>query len=144
MASEKITNILDLIDALSILELSELVDGIQEKYGVTAAVAAAPAAGAGAAHPDRAATPEKDRPDPPRFLGKGRRAGGDDPLPLLPDAAAPAGPFKGHHSHPDQHMGSLQALSGFRILSHPGKRPAQSGWLAHHACADGSSGAYGV
>ncbi|MBQ7131112.1 MAG: 50S ribosomal protein L7/L12 [Oscillospiraceae bacterium] len=49
MASEKITNILDLIDALSILELSELVDGIQEKYGVTAVVAAAPAAGAGAA-----------------------------------------------------------------------------------------------
>ncbi len=49
MASEKITNILDLIDALSILELSELVDGIQEKYGVTAIVAAAPAAGAGAA-----------------------------------------------------------------------------------------------
>ncbi len=51
MASEKITNILDLIDALSILELSELVEGIQEKYGVSAVVAAAaPAAGgAGAA-----------------------------------------------------------------------------------------------
>ena len=41
MASEKITNILDLIDALSILELSELVEGIQEKYGVSAVVAAA-------------------------------------------------------------------------------------------------------
>lgn len=51
MASEKVTNILDLIDALSILELSELVEGIQEKYGVSAVVAAAaPAAGgAGAA-----------------------------------------------------------------------------------------------
>lgn len=51
MASEKITNILDLIDALSIIELSELVEGIQEKYGVSAVVAAAaPAAGgAGAA-----------------------------------------------------------------------------------------------
>ncbi len=50
MASEKITQILDLIDALSIIELSELVDGIQEKYGVSAVVAAAPAAGgAGAA-----------------------------------------------------------------------------------------------
>ena len=49
MASEKITNILDLIDALSILELSELVEGIQEKYGVSAVVAAAaPAAGAAA------------------------------------------------------------------------------------------------
>ena len=46
MASEKVTNILDLIDALSILELSELVEGIQEKYGVSAVVtAAAPAAG---------------------------------------------------------------------------------------------------
>ncbi len=50
MASEKVTQILDLIDALSIIELSELVDGIQEKYGVSAVVAAAPAAGgAGAA-----------------------------------------------------------------------------------------------
>ncbi len=50
MASEKITQILDLIDALSIIELSELVEGIQEKYGVSAVVAAAPAAGgAGAA-----------------------------------------------------------------------------------------------
>ena len=49
MASEKITNILDLIDALSILELSELVEGIQEKYGVSAVVAAAaPVAGAAA------------------------------------------------------------------------------------------------
>lgn len=49
MASEKTTQILDLIDALSIIELSELVDGIQEKYGVSAVVAAAPAAGGAAA-----------------------------------------------------------------------------------------------
>ncbi|MCM1329861.1 MAG: 50S ribosomal protein L7/L12 [Ruminococcus sp.] len=51
MASEKITNILDSIDTLTILELNELVEGIQEKYGVSAVVAAAaPAAGgAGAA-----------------------------------------------------------------------------------------------
>ncbi len=47
MASEKITGILDQIDVLSVLELAELVDAIQEKYGVTAVVAAAgPAAGA--------------------------------------------------------------------------------------------------
>lgn len=46
MASEKITNILDLIDSLTILELNELVEGVQEKYGVSAVVAAAPAAGA--------------------------------------------------------------------------------------------------
>ena len=44
MASEKITNILDLIDSLTILELNELVEGVQEKYGVSAVVAAAPAA----------------------------------------------------------------------------------------------------
>lgn len=50
MASEKITTILDQIDVLSVLELAELVEAIQEKYGVTAVVAAAgPAAGAGAA-----------------------------------------------------------------------------------------------
>ena len=49
MASEKITNILDLIDSLTILELNELVEGVQEKYGVSAVVAAAPAAAAGAA-----------------------------------------------------------------------------------------------
>ena len=48
MASEKITNILDLIDSLTILELNELVEGVQEKYGVSAVVAAAPAAGGAA------------------------------------------------------------------------------------------------
>lgn len=46
MASEKITQILDLIDSLTIIELNELVEGVQEKYGVSAVVAAAPAAGA--------------------------------------------------------------------------------------------------
>ena len=49
MASEKITNIIDLIDSLTILELNELVEGVQEKYGVSAVVAAAPAAGGAAA-----------------------------------------------------------------------------------------------
>ena len=44
MASEKITQILDLIDSLTIIELNELVEGVQEKYGVSAVVAAAPAA----------------------------------------------------------------------------------------------------
>ncbi|MCM1023061.1 MAG: 50S ribosomal protein L7/L12 [Prevotella sp.] len=54
MASEKITNILDLIDALSIIELSELVEGIQEKYGVSAVVAAAaPAAGGAGAEAEK-------------------------------------------------------------------------------------------
>ncbi len=50
MASEKVTSILDSIDTLTILELNELVEGIQEKYGVSAVVAAAaPAAGGAAA-----------------------------------------------------------------------------------------------
>ena len=50
MASEKITKFVDEIKELTVLELSELVDAIQEEFGVTAAIAAAPAAGgAGAA-----------------------------------------------------------------------------------------------
>ena len=49
MASEKILKFVEDIKALSVLELSELVDAIQEEFGVTAAIAAAPAAGAGAA-----------------------------------------------------------------------------------------------
>ena len=52
MASEKITNILETIDAMTILELNELVKAIEEKYGVSAAaavVAAATAAGGAAA-----------------------------------------------------------------------------------------------
>ena len=46
--SEKIEKMLEEIDALTVVELSELVKGIEEKYGVTAAAVAAPAAGAGA------------------------------------------------------------------------------------------------
>ncbi|MBR6384856.1 MAG: 50S ribosomal protein L7/L12 [Ruminococcus sp.] len=51
MASEKITKFVEDIKTLSVLELKELVDAIQEEFGVTAMVAAAPAAGgdAGAA-----------------------------------------------------------------------------------------------
>ena len=49
MASEKIMNFVEEIKKLSVLELSELVDAIQEEFGVTAAVAAAPAAGGAAA-----------------------------------------------------------------------------------------------
>ena len=59
MASEKITKFIDDIKTLSVLELSELVDAIQEEFGVTAAVAAAPAAG-GAAGGDAAAKTEFD------------------------------------------------------------------------------------
>ena len=48
MASEKITKFVEDIKTLSVLELAELVDAIQEEFGVTACVAAAPAAGAAA------------------------------------------------------------------------------------------------
>ena len=59
MASEKITKIVEDIKTLSVLELSELVDAIQEEFGVTAAIAAAPAAG-GAAGGAAAAKTEFD------------------------------------------------------------------------------------
>ena len=59
MASEKITKFVEDIKTLSVLELSELVDAIQEEFGVTAAIAAAPAAG-GAAGGDAAAKTEFD------------------------------------------------------------------------------------
>lgn len=50
MASEKTMKFIEEIKALSVLELAELVEAIQEEFGVTAVVAAAgPAAGAGAA-----------------------------------------------------------------------------------------------
>ena len=45
---EKIEKLLEEIDSLTVIELSELVKGIEEKYGVSAAAVAAPAAGAGA------------------------------------------------------------------------------------------------
>ena len=44
--SEKTDKMLEEIDSLTVVELAELVKGIEEKYGVTAAAVAAPAAGA--------------------------------------------------------------------------------------------------
>jgi len=46
---EKITKLLEEIDSLTVVELSELVKGIEEKYGVSAAAVAAPVAGAAGA-----------------------------------------------------------------------------------------------
>ncbi len=43
--SEKIEKMLEEIDALTVVELAELVKAIEEKYGVSAVAAAAPAAG---------------------------------------------------------------------------------------------------
>ncbi|MFT3950397.1 MAG: 50S ribosomal protein L7/L12 [Oscillospiraceae bacterium] len=48
MASEKILKFVEDIKTLSVLELAELVEAIQDEFGVTAAVAAAPAAAAAA------------------------------------------------------------------------------------------------
>lgn len=50
MASEKITKLIEEIEKLTLLEVAELVEELQEKFGVTAAapVAAVPTAGAGA------------------------------------------------------------------------------------------------
>ncbi len=45
----KIDELLETIDSLTVVELSELVKGIEEKYGVSAAAVAAPAAGGAAA-----------------------------------------------------------------------------------------------
>lgn len=58
MASEKITNMIEEIKTLSVLELSELVDAIQEEFGVTAAIAVA--GGAGAPAPAEAEKTEFD------------------------------------------------------------------------------------
>ncbi|MGN0665419.1 MAG: 50S ribosomal protein L7/L12 [Huintestinicola sp.] len=48
MASEKVTKFIEDIKGLSVLELAELVEAIQEEFGVTAVVAAAGPAGAAA------------------------------------------------------------------------------------------------
>ena len=44
----KIDEMLEAIDALTVVELAELVKGIEEKYGVSAAAVAAPVAGGAA------------------------------------------------------------------------------------------------
>ncbi len=53
----KVEEMLETIDSLTVVELSELVKGIEEKYGVSAVAAAAPAAGgaAGAAAEEKSA-----------------------------------------------------------------------------------------
>ena len=45
----KIDELLETIDSLTVVELSELVKGLEEKYGVSAVAGAAPAAGAAGA-----------------------------------------------------------------------------------------------
>ena len=60
--SEKVTNLLEEIKGLTVLELSELVKALEEEFDVTAqaTVAAAPAAAAGAADAGAAEKSEFD------------------------------------------------------------------------------------
>ena len=48
MATEKITNLIEEVKSLTVLELNELVKALEEEFGVSAAAMAAPAAGAAA------------------------------------------------------------------------------------------------
>jgi len=47
MASEKVTQLIEQVGGLTVLELNELVKTLQDEWGVSAAVAAAPAAAGG-------------------------------------------------------------------------------------------------
>lgn len=47
--SEKVTNLIEEVKSLTVLELSELVKALEEEFGVSAAAMAAPAAGGAAA-----------------------------------------------------------------------------------------------
>lgn len=51
MASEKITNILEEVKAMSVMELNDLVKAIEEEFGVSAAAMAVAAPAAGGAAP---------------------------------------------------------------------------------------------
>ena len=57
--SAKTDKMLEEIDSLTVVELAELVKGIEEKYGVTAAAVAAPAGAAAGAAGDAAGAAEK-------------------------------------------------------------------------------------
>ncbi|HEY0075074.1 MAG TPA: 50S ribosomal protein L7/L12 [Abditibacteriaceae bacterium] len=59
MASEKVTQIMELVGGMTVLELNELVKTLQDEWGVTAAVAAAPAAGGGGGGGDAAPVVEE-------------------------------------------------------------------------------------
>ncbi len=62
--TEKITQVLDLVEGMSLLEASQLVKAFEEKFGVSAsAVAAAPVAGMALAAGEGAAKEEKSEFD---------------------------------------------------------------------------------
>ncbi|MGR3309356.1 MAG: 50S ribosomal protein L7/L12 [Candidatus Brocadiales bacterium] len=59
MTAEKITQILDMVGGLTLIEASELVTEFEKKFGVSAAVATMPAPGAGAGAAEAAAAVEE-------------------------------------------------------------------------------------
>ena len=59
MASEKVTQVMETVGGLTVLELNELVQTLQEEWGVSAAVAAAPSVGGGGG--GEAAAPEEEQ-----------------------------------------------------------------------------------
>lgn len=61
MASEKVSQVIEVVGGMTVLELNELVKTLQEEWGVTAAVAAPVAAGGGAAAGDGAAAPVEEQ-----------------------------------------------------------------------------------
>ncbi len=61
LSTEKMTELVDTLSSLTVLEISGLVKTLEEKWGVSAAAPVAiAAAGGGAAAPGAAAEPEKD------------------------------------------------------------------------------------
>ena len=61
LSTEKMTELVDTLSGLTVLEVSGLVKTLEEKWGVSAAAPVAmAAAGAGAAAPGAAAEPEQD------------------------------------------------------------------------------------
>lgn len=59
MASEKITNLIEEVKSLTVLELNELVKALEEEFGVSAAAQVAVVAG-GAAAPEAAAAEKSE------------------------------------------------------------------------------------
>jgi len=60
LSTEKMTELVDTLSGLTVLEVSNLVKTLEEKWGVSAAAPVAIAAAGGAAAPGAAAEPEKD------------------------------------------------------------------------------------
>jgi large subunit ribosomal protein L7/L12 len=60
LSTEKMTELVDTLSGLTVLEVSSLVKTLEEKWGVSAAAPVAIAAAAGGAVPGAAAEPEQD------------------------------------------------------------------------------------